>query len=67
MVSLSIVFSAWKKTLGLIACILIVKCVPYVTIDGSMSLAERRKVLSKFHTEQDARVLLMTLGTGAVK
>src|SRR5277367_755851 len=62
----SIVFSAWKKTLDLVACLFFAKTIPFATIDGSLSLPERRKVLSNFKSKPDVKVLLMTLGTGAV-
>jgi SWI/SNF-related matrix-associated actin-dependent regulator of chromatin subfamily A3 len=35
-------------------------------IDGSLSLAERIKVLKDFRSTSGANILLMTLGTGAV-
>jgi hypothetical protein len=62
----SIVFSAWKKSLDLVACLFSVKAIPFATIDGSISLPERRKVLLDFKSKPDTKVLLMTLGTGAV-
>jgi SWI/SNF-related matrix-associated actin-dependent regulator of chromatin subfamily A3 len=62
----SIVFSFWKKSLDLVAYYFTARGIPLVRIDGSVSLAERRKVLSDFHAKQEIRVLLMTLGTGAV-
>jgi SWI/SNF-related matrix-associated actin-dependent regulator of chromatin subfamily A3 len=62
----SIVFSAWKKSLDLIACLLYAKAIPFATIDGSLSLPERRKVLSSFKSKPEIKTLLMTFGTGAV-
>lgn len=62
----SIVFSSWKKTLDLIACLFEARGIPYVCIDGSLSLPERARFLSDFHTKPDVTVLLMTLGTGAL-
>jgi SNF2 family DNA or RNA helicase len=62
----SIVFSAWKKSLDLIACLLYAKAIPFATVDGSLSLPERRKVLSSFKSKPEIKTLLMTFGTGAV-
>jgi SNF2 family DNA or RNA helicase len=62
----SIVFSAWKKSLDVISCLLFAKAIPFATVDGSLSLPERRKVLSRFKSDPDVKTLLMTFGTGAV-
>jgi hypothetical protein len=62
----SIVFSAWKKSLDLVAYLLSAKTIPFTAIDGSLSLLDRRKELSNFKSKPDIKVLLMTLGTGAV-
>lgn len=64
--SCSIIFSSWKKTLQLIATLLSASEIPFVQIDGSLSLPERRKLLANFQESRDIPVLLMTLGTGAV-
>jgi SWI/SNF-related matrix-associated actin-dependent regulator of chromatin subfamily A3 len=62
----SIVFSAWKKSLDLVACLFSIKAIPFAIVDGSLPLPERRKALSSFKSDPDIKVLLMTLGTGAV-
>jgi SNF2 family DNA or RNA helicase len=62
----SIVFSSWKKTLDLVFRLFEAKRIPHVSIDGSLSLPERAKVLSDFHNKSKVTVLLMTLGTGAL-
>ncbi|KAI8630497.1 SNF2 family N-terminal domain-containing protein [Xylariaceae sp. FL1651] len=62
----SIVFSCWKKTLDLAGGLLQSQGIPYNMINGSLSLAERVKVLKDFRSPRGANVLLMTLGTGAV-
>jgi SWI/SNF-related matrix-associated actin-dependent regulator of chromatin subfamily A3 len=62
----SIVFSAWKKGLDLVAYLLSAKTILFTTIDGSLSLLDRRKVLSNFKSKPDIKVLMMTLGTSAV-
>ncbi|KAK6063731.1 DNA repair protein rad5 [Seiridium cupressi] len=63
----SIIFSSWKKTLGLVSELLANHGIRHNTIDGSLPLAERIKVLSDFRSFNGANILLMTLGTGAVK
>lgn len=62
----SIVFSTWKKSLELVARLLAVKNIPFVSVDGSVSLKDRRKVLLDFQENSTTAVLLMTLGTGAM-
>ncbi|KAG9229783.1 hypothetical protein BJ875DRAFT_507726 [Amylocarpus encephaloides] len=54
-----------KEDLDIVACLFSAKAIPFATIDGSLSLPERRKVLSNFKSNPDVKVLLMTLGTGA--
>lgn len=62
----SIVFSTWKKSLELVARLLAVKDIPFVSVDGSISLKHRRKVLLDFQENSATTILLMTLGTGAM-
>lgn len=62
----SVVFSFWKKTLDSLAELLTSKEILYCRIDGSMPVRQRREVLSYFHDTTGAKVLLMTLGTGAI-
>ena len=62
----SVVFSAWKKSLDLVARLLAAKNIPFITIDGSLSLPRRSKVLLDFQKNPETTILLMTLGTGAV-
>ena len=59
-------FSVWKKVLDLVSAIFTAKEIPFLRIDGSLSLAERRRVLKSFREDSGIPVLLMTLGTGAV-
>lgn len=42
------------------------KNIPFITIDGSLSLPRRSKVLLDFQKNPETTILLMTLGTGAV-
>ncbi|KAK3316035.1 SNF2 family N-terminal domain-containing protein [Apodospora peruviana] len=62
----SIAFSCWKKTLDLMGQILKSRGIRYYSIHGSLSLAERTRVLTAFKMPAGANILLMTLGTGAV-
>jgi SWI/SNF-related matrix-associated actin-dependent regulator of chromatin subfamily A3 len=62
----SIIFSEWRKTLEQLASLLSREEIPFVQIDGSLSLPARRKVLDAFHTDDRTAILLMTLGTGAI-
>ncbi|KAK0669910.1 SNF2 family N-terminal domain-containing protein [Cercophora samala] len=62
----SIVFSSWKKTLGLIGELLTSHGIPFYCIQGSLSLGERIRILQAFRSSAGANILLMTLGTGAV-
>lgn len=61
----SVVFSSWIRSLDAVASILTEHNVTFRRIDGSLSVAQRAKILSEFH-EPPIRVLLMTIGTGAV-
>ncbi|EHK49549.1 hypothetical protein TRIATDRAFT_270730 [Trichoderma atroviride IMI 206040] len=62
----SIIFSCWKKTLGLVSQLLDSHAVQHAMRDGSLALAERSKVLKDFQSPTGTNILLMTLGTGAV-
>ncbi|KAF2492652.1 hypothetical protein BU16DRAFT_620011 [Lophium mytilinum] len=62
----SIVFSSWKKTLGVVGRLLDIHGIRFDIIDGTLSLPKRIKVLKDFRSPDGANILLMTLGTGAV-
>jgi superfamily II DNA/RNA helicase len=62
---ISIVFSAWKKTLDLAAQLLNEAGLKNDMIYGSLSLKQRLKVLKDFKSSFGPNILLMTLGTGA--
>lgn len=63
----SIVFSVWKRTLNLVEVLFTENGIKYCRVDGSISTTTRRKkILLDFQEQDDIRVLLMTLGTGAV-
>ncbi|KAK4210366.1 SNF2 family N-terminal domain-containing protein [Rhypophila decipiens] len=63
----SIIFSVWKRTLDLVELLLEEHGIKYCRVDGSVSTVKQRKeILKTFQMEDNFRVLLMTLGTGAV-
>lgn len=62
-----IIFSVWKRTLDLIESLFTKHEISYCRVDGSVSTTnKRKKILDDFHHISNLRVLLMTLGTGAV-
>jgi SWI/SNF-related matrix-associated actin-dependent regulator of chromatin subfamily A3 len=60
------VFSFWKKSLSLVGEILQNRGIRYLKLDGDVPYKERKSVLRRFQDVQEERVLLMTLGIGAV-
>jgi SNF2 family DNA or RNA helicase len=62
----SIVFSFWKTTLDMVAQMLDEHNMPYCRIHGQIPASKRSKVLSDFERTTSVRILLITLGTGAV-
>ncbi|KAK5407027.1 hypothetical protein LTR20_007467 [Exophiala xenobiotica] len=62
----SIVFSFWKKSLNIVGSLLDKESLPYMRVDGSVSLNQRKRILAQFQAAEQGMVLLMTLGTGAV-
>ena len=61
----SLVFSSWTATLDLFGQQLSAKGIPYLRIDGNIPLTQRFQIVSDFKGD-DARVLLMTVQSGAV-
>ena len=61
----SIIFSSWKRTLQLVSRFLTLNGISCLQIDGSVSVPERKRIISAFERGDDNRVLLMTMGTGA--
>jgi SWI/SNF-related matrix-associated actin-dependent regulator of chromatin subfamily A3 len=62
----SIIFSFWKKSLDLVGDLFDANGIRYCRVDGSLSLGKCRTVLLEFRGNPEVRVLIMTLGTGAV-
>lgn len=63
---LSIVFSFWRKTLDLVGDLFELSGVQYCRIDGSISLSKKKELLREFRDRIDLKIILMTLGTGAM-
>ncbi|KAK3342074.1 SNF2 family N-terminal domain-containing protein [Lasiosphaeria hispida] len=62
----SIVFSFWRRSLDLLGELFHDEDVVFGRVDGSVDPAQRKKVLADFHNDPSMRVLLMTIGTGAI-
>lgn len=62
----SIIFSSWTKSLDLVECQLASQNIEFARIDGTFTLPQRQKILEDFDQNSSVRILLMTLGTGAV-
>jgi SWI/SNF-related matrix-associated actin-dependent regulator of chromatin subfamily A3 len=60
------VFSFWKTTLDIVTGMLDAKRLRYCRIHGQIPASKRSKILSEFEKSSDVRILLITLGTGAV-
>ncbi|KAH3983832.1 hypothetical protein HBI56_076820 [Parastagonospora nodorum] len=61
-----IVFSFWKTTLDIAAHMFDTASLRYSRIHGQIPASKRSKILSSFESSNDVRILLITLGTGAV-
>ncbi|KAI1777215.1 SNF2 family N-terminal domain-containing protein [Hypoxylon cercidicola] len=61
----SIVFSAWIRSLDAVAGLFTEHDITFRRVDGGLPLAKRKQMLSEFH-DPSVRVLLITLGIGAV-
>ncbi|PWY71402.1 helicase [Aspergillus eucalypticola CBS 122712] len=61
-----IVFSAWTKSLDIMAELLRQYDITFARVDGSMSFSQRQQASQSFKTNSDVNILLMTIGTGAV-
>lgn len=66
MISYSIIFSCWTRTLDLIESALQNARIIFQRIDGECPTAKREKILDDFAKDPHFRVLIMTTGTGAV-
>lgn len=62
----SVIFTYWISTLDIIERMFQQKAVSFRRIDGTLSTPQRTERLSQFHHDSSVRILMMTLGTGAV-
>jgi len=62
----SLVFSQWTSTLDLLENLLRTRNIRTLRIDGRVTNRNRTEILSEFGENHAARVLLMSIGTGAV-
>ncbi|KAI0546032.1 hypothetical protein F4679DRAFT_559161 [Xylaria curta] len=62
----SIVFSFWKRSLDLVEKIFTEQNIKFVRVDGTIHPSKRNEVLGTFQEDPSIRVLLMTIGTGAL-
>ncbi|KAK3687177.1 P-loop containing nucleoside triphosphate hydrolase protein [Podospora appendiculata] len=63
--SKSIVFTSWRTTLDILAKMLTSSGITPLQIDGRVPFAKRTPILSEFSNNPAARVLLMSIDTGA--
>ncbi len=59
-------FSMWTSTLDLLENLLRTRNIQTLRIDGQVTNRNRTEILSEFGESRTARVLLMSIGTGAV-
>ncbi|KIW17867.1 hypothetical protein PV08_05062 [Exophiala spinifera] len=62
----SVVFSAWRMTLDLCDYALSLASIPFVRFDGTVSEPDRKDALSRFRTDPEIKVILITISCGAV-
>ncbi|PGH01880.1 hypothetical protein AJ80_08952 [Polytolypa hystricis UAMH7299] len=62
----SIIFSVWRRSLDLVGKLFHENGILFSRVDGTMDLSQRKKALAEFLNNSSVRVLLMTIGTGAV-
>ncbi|KAI2909922.1 hypothetical protein CBS147371_9294 [Aspergillus niger] len=62
----SIVFSFWRQSLDVLGGMFDQNSISFCRVDGIMSPMKRQTMLEEFQNNSAVRVLLMTIGTGAV-
>ncbi|KAK3369585.1 SNF2 family N-terminal domain-containing protein, partial [Lasiosphaeria ovina] len=62
----SIVFTSWRDTIDMIGPMLTYHNIPYLRIDGRVGFSDRMSIISRFQDTDEACVLVMSIGTGAV-
>ncbi|KAK3294356.1 SNF2 family N-terminal domain-containing protein [Chaetomium fimeti] len=62
----SIIFSFWRRSLDFVEKLFTEEGIVFGRVDGDVDPPRRRKILRDFHDDPSVKVLLMTIGTGAV-
>lgn len=62
----SIVFSFWRQSLDVVGQMFDHHGIEFCRVDGHLAPAQRQDVLKEFQQKSSIRVLIMTIGTGAV-
>lgn len=62
----SIIFSFWKRSIDLVEKLFNEQDITFGRVDGDVDPSRRQRILAEFHDNPSVRVLLMTIGTGAV-
>ncbi|KAI1871349.1 uncharacterized protein JN550_004794 [Neoarthrinium moseri] len=62
----SIVFSFWRRSLNLVSKLFRNEGIDFRRVDGDIKTSARRHIFNEFRDNPSVRVLLMTIGTGAV-
>ncbi|KAI0155130.1 hypothetical protein GGR57DRAFT_464212 [Xylariaceae sp. FL1272] len=62
----SIVFSFWRRSLDHVERLFKTRGILHRRVDGNIHVSQRRKLLLEFQHNESVRVLLMTIGTGAI-
>lgn len=62
----SVVFSTWRLTLGIVEAGLNQASIQNIRFDGKVPQKERQRVVGRFRTDPNVRVMLLTLSCGAV-
>lgn len=63
---ISVIFSYWTTSLDAVECALEDNRVGYVRFDGQTSSGNRKMALRRLHNDPSVRVMLITVGCGAV-
>ncbi|KAK3377269.1 SNF2 family N-terminal domain-containing protein [Lasiosphaeria ovina] len=62
----SIIFSFWKRSIDLVGKLFNEEGITFGRVDGDVDPPRRQRILAEFHDNPSVRVLLMTIGTGAM-
>ncbi|KAI0904683.1 hypothetical protein F4823DRAFT_633777 [Ustulina deusta] len=62
----SIIFSFWRRSLDVVEQLFREKDLNFRRVDGNIHPSERKRLITEFQSDTSVRVLLVTIGTGAV-